>query len=117
MALEENNYYRDSQSLHNDCKACIDYHVILTMTDGSTMDGIIEGVDSDRVNVLVGEDVMEQEEETRDSYRQPSGFGRPGRRFRRFRRRPIPLNRLAAIALLQYPYIMPPFSFFPYFIF
>lgn len=118
MALEENNYYRDSQSLHNDCKACIDYHVILTMTDGSTMDGIIESVDSNHVSVLVGEEVMEQEDESKSDYqRQPVGFGRPGRRFRRFRRRSFPLNRLAAIALLQYPYIMPPFSFFPYFIY
>lgn len=117
MALEENNYYRDSQSLHDDCKNCLNYHVILTMTDGSTLDGIIQEVNSDRVSVLVGEDVMDQEDEARDSYRQPIGFGRPGRRFRRFRRRSLPLNRLAAIALLQYPYIMPPFPFFPYFIF
>ncbi|MBS6005888.1 MAG: hypothetical protein KIB43_02920 [Clostridium baratii] len=118
MALEENNCYRDSQSLHDDCKACVGYHVIITMADGSTVDGIIESVDADRVNMLVGEDVMEQEDESKSSYqRQPVGFGRPGRRFRRFPRRSFPLNRLAAIVLLQYPYIMPPFPFFPYFIY
>ena len=46
------------------------------MTDGSTMDGIIESVDSNNVSVLVGEDVMDQEDESKSDYqRQPVGFG------------------------------------------
>lgn len=116
MSLEVSNYYRDSQSLYDDCKKYLNYHTILTMNDGSEVDGIIEDVESDRVIVLVGEDVMEQEHDSQSEYqRQPFGYGRPRRRFRRFRRRGIPFNNLARLALLQYPYIIPPFPYYPYY--
>lgn len=117
MTLEENNYYRDLQSvLYNDCKKYLNYHAILTMNDGSKLDGIIEDVDTNRVVVLVGEDIMEQEQDSQPEYqRQPFTQGRPRRRFRRFRRRAFPFNTLAAIALLQYPYIMPPYPYAPYY--
>jgi len=116
MALEENDYYRDLQNLHDECKRCLYYHTTLTMTDGSTMDGIIENVDPDRIIVLVGEDVMEQDGENQsDGQRQYHSLNRPRRRFRRFRRRAFPLANLAAISLLPYPYIyQPPYPFFPY---
>ncbi|WP_374940967.1 hypothetical protein [Clostridium mucosae] len=88
------------------------FHVIITLTDGSTIDGIIEDVDRDRVIVLVGEDVMEPEDENESNQqRQFPGVGRP-RRFRRFRRKGFPLGNLAALALLGYPYFVPPFPFF-----
>lgn len=118
MSLEENNYYRDSQSLYNDCKRCVNYHVILTMTDGSKVDGIIEDSDSDSVNMLVGEDVMEQGYDSQSEYqRQPFVIGNPRRRFRRFRRRRIPFREIAVLSLLQYPYIMPPYPYYPYYVY
>jgi hypothetical protein len=117
MALDENNYYRDLQSLHDECKRCLYYHANLTMTDGSTLDGIIENVDSDRIIVLVGEDVMEQDgEDKSDEQRQYHGRPRRRRRFRRFRRRAFPLASLAALSLLPYPYIyQPPYPYYPYY--
>ncbi|GAB6169578.1 hypothetical protein JCM1393_20380 [Clostridium carnis] len=118
MHLEEKNYYKDRQSLYNECKKCLYYHTTLTMTDGSTIDGIIENVESDRVIVLVGEDVMEQECESQfEHQRQQFSYGPPRRRFRRFRRRAFPFNNLLALALLQYPYIAPPYpySYPPYY--
>jgi len=108
MALYKNGYYRDLRNLEDECKKYLYYHTTLTMTDGSTFDGIIENIDKDMLTVLVGEDVMEDEIENRsDEQRQPFGHGRPRRRFRRFRRRNFPLGTLATLALL--PYI--PFDF------
>lgn len=96
------------QKLKDDCEKLLYYHVILTMTDGSTFDGIIEKVEEDQIIVLVGEDVIEQEETT--SQRQ---FGGGGRRFRRFNRIGLPLAGLATLALLAYPYYRP--YYYPYY--
>lgn len=113
MISEKNDYYRDVQSLHDKCKRYMNYHTILTMKDGSTLDGIIESVDTDHIVVLVGEDVMEQEDENQyDQQRQFHGFGRPRRRFRRFRRRRFPFNILAALSLL--PHFDPPYHYYHY---
>jgi hypothetical protein len=84
------------------------------MTDGSVVDGIIEDVDNDSIVVLVGEDVMEQDDnepnnQQRDFYR------RPRRRYRRFRRRRFPLGNLAALSLLAYPFYAPPYPYYPYY--
>ncbi|MDR5586331.1 MULTISPECIES: hypothetical protein [unclassified Clostridium] len=86
------------------------------MTEGSTVDGIIESVDMDYINVLVGEDVMEPENENQiDQQRQYYGYNRP-RRFRRFKRKSIPFATLAAVSLLPYPYlIQPPYPYYPYY--
>ena len=100
MDLERNGYNRDQQSLREECKRLMNFHTILTMSDGSMLDGIIIAVDDDRITVLVGEDVIEQECDQPWQQRQ---FGRP-RRFRRFRRRVFPLAALIALSLLQYPY-------------
>jgi len=94
------------------------------MTDGSIIDGIIENVDTERITVLVGEDVMERESENeeeadqRQYYGYGYGYGPPRRRFRRFRRHGFPLASLAALALL--PYIAPlpypaPYPYYPYY--
>lgn len=113
MSLERIDYYRDLQPLHDKCKRLISFHVIITMADGSTIDGIIEDVDRERVVVLVGEDVMEAEDENEPNpQRQFHGGGRPRRRFRRFRRRGFPLGNVAALALLGYPFFAPPFPFY-----
>nr|WP_245301636.1 small nuclear ribonucleoprotein [Virgibacillus natechei] len=100
--------------MYDECRKHMNYHVVLTMTDGSTIDGIIENVDMDSITVLAGEDVMEREIENESDIRQYyGGFGRPRRRFRRFRRRNFPLATLAALALL--PYIAPsPYPYYPY---
>ena len=113
MALDrEDGYYRESRAVDDVCKKYLNYHIILTMTDGSKLDGIIENVDTDSITMLVGEDVMEKENEDQsDNQRQYHDYGRPRRRFRRFRRRSFPFNRLAEIALL--PYIAPPY--YPYY--
>jgi len=117
MDLERDDCYRDLRNLHDECKRCLYYHTTLTMTDGSTFDGIIENVDADRIIVLVGEDVMEQENENKaDGKRQYYNYGRPRRRFRRFRRQAFPLANLVALSLLPYPYIVqPPYPYYPYY--
>jgi hypothetical protein len=107
MASERNNYNRDIQKIQDKCERFLTYHAIFTMKDGSTFDGIIEGVDRDCVIVLVGEDVIEQECENQSDQRQ---YGRP-RRHRRFRRRSFPLTTLLALSLLSYPYVAPPFHY------
>lgn len=116
MNLEGNNYYRDLQSLQDECKRCLHFHVVVTMVDGSTLDGIIQDVDKDRVIILVGEDVMDPDDGMGmgmgmqfDSQRQG---GRQRRRFRRFRPRAFPFNSLVGLSLLGYPFFAPPF-FFP----
>ncbi|MFG6115670.1 small nuclear ribonucleoprotein [Halobacillus sp. MO56] len=106
--------YEGTRNMHEQCKRHMEYHVIISMKDGSSFDGVIVDVGSDNVSVLVGEDVMEREneEEARQFY---GGFGRPRRRFRRFRRRNFPIASLAALALL--PYIAPypyPYPYYPY---
>lgn len=114
MNFERNDYYRDVTPIHDDCKKAMYYHIILKMKDGSTVDGIIENVDEDGIDMLVGEDVMEQDDEGQyDEERQFYGYGhgRPRRRFRRFRRRRFPLASLLALSLLPYPHIPP---FYPY---
>jgi len=117
MALDrEDGYYRELRAVDDVCKKYLNYHIILTMTDGSKLDGIIENVDTDSITMLVGEDVMEKENEDqsenqRQYHDHDHDHGRPRRRFRRFRRRSFPINRLAEIALL--PYIAP--SYYPYY--
>jgi small nuclear ribonucleoprotein (snRNP)-like protein len=116
MNFEGNDYYRDLESLHDQCKKCAYYHVIITMKDGSTLDGIIEDVDMDGVNMLVGEDVMEKDDEGEyDQDRQYYMYGRPRRRFRRFRRRRFPLASLLALSLLPYPVIPPVYPYHNYY--
>ena len=111
MDLERDDYYRNLQNLQDKCRRSISFHVIFTMTDGSVFDGIIEDVDNNRVTALIGEDVMEQDDDPADNQRQR----RPKGRHRRFRRRQFPLGSLAALSLLPYPYFAPfvPF-FFPF---
>ncbi|WP_087971609.1 hypothetical protein [Oceanobacillus rekensis] len=118
MSIENNyEYSNDSRYLYDECKRLMNYHVTLSMADGTTMEGIIQNVDRDNIDVLVGEEVMERgsEDENENDTRQfyAGGYGRPRRGFRRFRRRRFPLASLAALALL--PYIAPtPYPYYPY---
>ncbi|WP_407269658.1 hypothetical protein [Radiobacillus sp. PE A8.2] len=114
---EDHNQFDDTRNLHDQCKKMMYYHVTITMHDGNTLDGIIENVERDNVTVLVGEDVMENNEDMRyGGY----GFGGPRRRYRRFRRRQFPLAGLTTLALLPYlaqpyPYYPSPYPYYPYY--
>ena len=117
MALDRNFYYRELSNIQNECKKCLSYHCVLTMADGSMVDGIVENVDADNVSVLVDEDVDEEEIESKpadEQQRQYYGHGRrPRRKYRRYKRRVFPLANLAKIALL--PYIYPaPYPYYPF---
>ena len=91
-----------SRNLQEECKRLMYYHTVLTMRDGSKIDGIIENVGTDRIMVLVGEDVIVDQECENQFDRQASD--RRPRRFRRFRRRIFPLSTLLAISLLAHPF-------------
>ncbi|WP_291578493.1 hypothetical protein [Clostridium sp. UBA6640] len=104
MVPENNNYYRDSQSLRDRCRMLLGFHVIITMADGSMFDGIIDDVDMDGFTMLVGEDMMEDDPDPDpDQYRQFRPR-RGRRRFRRFRRRRFPFASIAALSLLPFPF-------------
>lgn len=128
MEFEQEESYRDSKSMHDKCKKCMYYHVKLTMTDGKMLDGIIESVDSDRIIVLVAEDVIDkdggdpeyylyqQSDPEYYTYQQRQYYNyRPPMRYRRFRRQAFPLATLAALSLLPYPYAAPPYLYYPYY--
>ncbi|WP_418223169.1 hypothetical protein [Clostridium isatidis] len=96
-------------SMHERCRKCITFHVVITMRDGTMVDGIVEGVDRENVNLLVGEPVMMEEDLSYE--RQEYGYGQGSRRrrpVRRFRRRAFPLALLAAVD------VVPFFPFFPF---
>ena len=103
------------QQLYDDCKLMMNYHVILRMKDGREFDGVIESVNPDSVNVLVGEDVIlrDDEDNRQVEYNNP-------RRLRRFRPTNFPLANLLALSLLPYPYYAspypyaPPYPYYPY---
>ena len=108
MRLEVNNS-TTVQSLYNQCKQMMSYHVILKMKDGSEVDGIIESVEPDKVNVLVGEDVMVGG--SGNEYSAQRQYGNPTR-YRRFNRRNYLLANLLALTLLPYPYYAPPYPYY-----
>ncbi len=107
MSVEKK--YRNVHNMYDECVRLMNYHVVFTTRDGSTFDGIIESVDPDKVVILVGEDVMDQEVETQNNQQQQNN--RQRRRFRRFRRRAFPLASIIALSLLSYPFFAPPFAF------
>lgn len=105
MALEIHDYNRDSQSLRDQCRRYMFCHVMLTRADGTIMDGIIEDMDEDNVTMLVGEDVMEEDNNAPSmQYRQFNPQGRQRRRFRRFRRRRFPFRDLSRLFVVFLPF-------------
>lgn len=110
----QGNNNTNMQNLYNDCRAMMNYHVILRMKDGREIDGIIESVEPDSVNVLTGEDVIMRDDD--DNSRQTQYYS--PRRYRRFRRSNFPLANLLALSLLPYPYYAPPYPYaqpYPYY--
>ena len=89
-----------------------DLSCCITLKDGAMVEGIIEGVDRENVNLLVAEPAMVEEDLSCE--RQEFGYGgqgRPRRRRprRRFRRRSFPLALLAGLDVIPF------FPFFPFF--
>ncbi|MDT8860125.1 hypothetical protein N0O92_07755 [Alkalihalobacillus sp. MEB130] len=114
MNIPHNSYqdeFRDTRALYDQCQQYMNYHVMFTMQDGNTVDGIIQNVGTDGVHVLVGEDVMDRDDQEERYYAGGYGYGFPRRRFRRFRPQFFPLASLAALALL--PYVYPPYPPYP----
>lgn len=113
MVSDRNDYNNSTQNLQNKCQKYLYYNVTLVMSDGGIMDGLIEGVEEDRIIMLVGEDVMDLDDDecTSDENRQHGNAGfnrRPRRRFRRFRRKFFPFPNIIAVQLLPF---IPPHSY------
>ncbi|WP_254434217.1 hypothetical protein [Halobacillus sp. Marseille-Q1614] len=118
MIDARNNYnYQNAQvkPTHEDVNKHKFYHVMVSMEDGSSFDGIITDVNDDDVTVLMGEEVMVDENgnETNGESRQFYPYGYGGWRARRFRRAVFPLAALTALAL--YPYAAPFYPYYPYY--
>lgn len=112
MNFDRGENFNSLQNLFDECKVLIDFHVILVMKDGTSVDGIMENVDSNGVIMLVAEDIMDPDDmpmSMSDGQRQG---GRGGmRRRRRFRRRGFPFGGIRGVFPFFYPY--PFFPFFP----
>ena len=111
------NYERSDsknlQDLYDECNNLMGYHITIVMQDGSTVDGMIEKVDSNGIIMLVGEDVMSEDDNMPQADMQRQfGKGDRMRRHRRFRRRGYPFNSIRRVFPIIYPY--PFFPFFPY---
>ncbi|MGG7150290.1 hypothetical protein ACQPUR_06500 [Clostridium neonatale] len=107
MLLDGFDSSNSTQNLKSKCKKYLYYNVTLIMSDGSIFDGMIENIDQDRIVMLVGEDVidLDDDESNYDGNRQHENVGfhrRPRRRFRRFRRRFFPFANVAALELLPF---------------
>ncbi len=123
MNYERADQFSNLQDLFDECKRLMDYHIIIILQDGTSLDGIIEKVDSNGIIMLVGEDVMDMEGGTQMGTQmggQMSGqmseqrqFGNPGRfrRNKRFRRRGFPFGAIRGV----FPFVYPFFPFNPFF--
>lgn len=113
MRFDGIKYEGNMKDVQNECKKYLYYNVTLMLSDGCMFDGIIERVEDDRIIMLVGEDVMEPDDDAEDTYdKNRQQFNRrPRRRFRRFRRRFFPFGNVVGLELL--PFIHPhPFLFY-----
>lgn len=115
--------YGGLQELYDECNNLMGYHITIVMKDGSAVDGMIEKVDANGITMLVGEDVMNDEEDMDQSMNQSMNqpnvqrqYGKGGRmrRHRRFRRRGYPFNSIRRVFPIIYPYPFPYYPFFPY---
>lgn len=116
MNFDRADNYNSLQDLFDECKNLMNYHIVLMMKDGTSVDGIIEKVDSNGIIMLVGEDVVDQEDDDdQDQYNNQRQYKRPRRmrRHRRFRRRGFPFNVINGVVPLPYPFF-PINPFFPY---
>lgn len=117
MNLEKDDSNRNLLTMHDRCKNHINYHVKLTMKDGSTFDGIIVNIEPDRIIALVGKDVIDNGDDSMKYNKQNQYrlvYGMPGpypARYRYFGPQEFPIASLAALSLLPYPYFTPPYPY------
>lgn len=88
-----------SKSIMDQCKSYLSYHIVLVLDDGSSVDGIIQGMDDSGINILAGEDMMVDEDKKSMNRQPPRGYNR----FRRFRPRNYPYRRINRVGLMPYP--------------
>lgn len=86
------------QDIMSICQKYMNYHVIGQLSDGSMVEGIVDGMDDNSVTMLVPEDVYEGDR----IYGGYGGYGR--RRFRRFRRRRFPFSIFIFPFFIPFPY-------------
>ncbi|MGP4070817.1 hypothetical protein [Halobacillus sp. B29] len=120
MTDERNMYQQPShmKPTESQCEQHKDYHVMVTLEDGSTVDGIIIDVRNDKITMLISEDVMVDEKvEAKSSSSNDRQFGYGRRRARRFRRSVLPIAGLTALALFPYftPYPYYQYPYYPYY--
>ncbi|UOQ91592.1 hypothetical protein MUO14_13595 [Halobacillus shinanisalinarum] len=120
MAEDRNMYgygygHGHEKPTYSKCEKYKYYHVLITLSDGASIDGIIVNVNDDGITVLVSEDVMVDDNGNEVESRQFNdyGYGYGRRRGRRFRRLAFPLAALASLAL--YPYYRPYSPYYPYY--
>src|SRR5690625_640929 len=105
----------ESNSMYELCKNHMHAYVLAEMVDGTTVDGIITGLDDENVYFAVPIDHLDQSSQKSElSYRQYGGgfgpgFGYPGYGYpgygyprRRFNRLILPLTALAALSILPW---------------
>lgn len=95
MPMGEQQGAQAEQDIKTMCQRYMNFHVIGQLSDGSQVEGIVDGADDNTVTMLVPEDVYEDD-------RIYGGYGR--RRFRRFRRRRFPLNFFIFPFFIPFPY-------------
>ncbi|CAM2077323.1 MAG: LSM domain-containing protein [uncultured Clostridium sp.] len=113
MAIEVVGFYRDNESLYNECKKCISYYSVIVLSNGAKLEGIIEEVINDSLSILVAEEVMESEYESEMNRQQYMGYRQQGR-FRRFNRRRFPMKNINSERPIRFPYIIPFYPVYPY---
>ncbi|WP_195515888.1 hypothetical protein [Paraclostridium bifermentans] len=113
MAIEVVGFYRDNESLYDECRKCISYYSVIVLSNGAKLEGIIEEVINDSLSILVAEEVMESEYESEMNRKQYMGYRQQGR-FRRFNRRRFPMKNINSARVLRFPYIIPFYPVYPY---
>ncbi len=100
----------ESNSIYELCKDHMHAYVLAEMVDGTTIDGIITGLDDENVYFAVPIDYSDQSLQQTDFPNRQfwggfgPGFGYPGYGYprRRFRRLILPLTALAALSILPW---------------
>lgn len=115
MKFENDYCYDDISILYDKCKKFLYYHVLLTIKDGSMFDGIIKNVNTNRIIVLVGKNIIEPKPKNiHNQQRQYNQNDNIIQIYRRFDPQSIPLNALTGLYLLPYPFISPQYPFYPF---
>ncbi|GAA0447598.1 hypothetical protein JUJ52_17070 [Virgibacillus sp. AGTR] len=99
-----NNY----QHIYDVCKDHMHAYVLIELADGSSIDGIITGLDQESVYIAVPLEGHEQQnmmsQHQAPSHQRQFGYGYPGYGYPppRFRRLILPLAAIAALSILPW---------------